>query len=181
MTDKIIPTPEELRKLLRYEPDTGKLFWRPREAGLFSSNGRAIRWNTIYSGAEAFTSYNSSGYRHGKIFGKLYRAHRVAWAIVTGDWPDNEIDHINGDRTDNRMNNLRAATRAENARNSGIRSDNTSGHKGVRWINTRRKWGARIRISGSNKHLGYFESYEAACASYSWAVEKYFGEFGRGS
>lgn len=179
MTDKIIPSPEELCKLLRYDPETGKLFWRPRTDSFFSTKGMAPRWNALYSGAEAFTSLNSSGYYHGKIFGKLYRAHRVAWAISHGAWPENEIDHINGNRIDNRLINLRSATRSENSRNSRIRSDNTSGHKGVRWIKSRCKWEARVRVSGINRHIGYFASYELACDSYSLAVKEYFGEFGR--
>jgi len=87
----------------------------------------------------------------------------------------NEIDHINGDKLDNRRENLRSATRSQNMMNSGKPKNNTSGHKGVSWH--RNKWEARIIINGKKKHLGCFEDKEEAAKAYKEAAEKYFGEF----
>ena len=179
MTDKHIPSPEELRKLLRYEPETGKLFWLPRSDSLFRSKADARKWKGRVCGAEAFTAENDQGYRQGAVCGHLYRAHRVAWAISTGIWPKNQIDHINGNKSDNRLINLREATHSENARNKSKPSTNKSGYKGVSWRPDRRLWRAMIRISGVQTHLGYFERAEDAYAAYRLAANQHYGEFAK--
>lgn len=114
-------TPEILRQLLRYEPETGKLFWLERGPKWFSDKPvgqqhNANAWNAKYAGKEAFTSVGFNGYRQGSVFRQGMNLHRVAWAIHHGEWPDH-IDHINRDRLDNRICNLRSVTKAENAKN----------------------------------------------------------------
>ncbi|WP_446719173.1 HNH endonuclease signature motif containing protein [Halocynthiibacter sp. C4] len=101
------------------------------------------------------------------------RAHRVIWAMFYGRWPAKDIDHINGDRTDNRISNLRHVSRAENARNSSRSSANTSGRTGVYKVKKSGKWNARIRVDGRFINLGFFKEFEAACAARAVAESKY--------
>lgn len=138
-----------LRKILRYDPETGKLFWRERD-------DCPKQWNTRYASKEAFTADTSHGYKHGKINGKVFRAHRVIWALAHGKWPEQAIDHINGVRNDNRIENLRIVSASENMKNMRLPRDNSSGIIGVRWCKRSNKWLAAIRSNGSYKHLGYF-------------------------
>ena len=164
------PSPELLRKLLRYEPDTGKLFWQERTPDVFTvTPGRASdlkckMWNTRWAGKEAFTADKGNGYKHGRIFGENYYTHRVIFAIVNGHWPRDCIDHINGDMADNRICNLRAATRSENARNQKMYSTNTSGVVGVVWDKSIGKWAPQIQAGGCNIKLGYFADKSEAIA-----------------
>ena len=156
---------EQARKLLRYEPETGKLFWLPRNRDPFSSDAKMRSWNTRYAGREALSAINSKGYREGRVLGCNFVAHRVIWLMQTGKWPKADIDHINGVRHDNRLENLRAASRSENMRNAKRRSNNTSGVNGVYWNRWASKWEACIRINGRQKHLGYFSTVEAAASA----------------
>jgi len=136
----------EISKLLKYDPETGKLYWLPRTADMFTGSPHgspaavAQMWNKRFAGKEALTASMPYGYRTGNILKKLYLAHRVAWLFATGSWPENHIDHINGDPADNRIVNLRDVERCENMRNTRIHKRNTSGHAGVTWDKARRKW-----------------------------------------
>lgn len=166
MRTKPLPTPEDLRKLLRYDPDTGLLFWRERVPEDFTDGKRSkenvcINWNTRFSGKESFTAI-SDGYKIGCIKGKMLRAHRVVWAVYYGSWPDGFIDHINGYKSDNRIKNLRDVTRVENARNCKLFSSNRTGHTGVHWIGSANKWRARSKINGKCIHIGMFDCKEDA-------------------
>ena len=118
-----------------------------------------------------------NGYYRIAIDGKRYYAHRLAWLYVHGVWPADEIDHINGNRSDNRIENLRAADRRQNLGNQRRLSRNTSGYKGVSWCKARNLWVANIQKNGKLKHLGRFPSAEAAHQAYSSAAKEYFGEF----
>lgn len=175
---KDLPSPELLRKLIRYDPETGKLFWRTRTADMFPHTGRAARicktFNSQLAGKEAFTSLNGDGYQQGTIFGRYYPAHRVIWSIHYGTWPDDQIDHINGVRNDNRIENLRDVSQHENQRNAKKRDDNTSGVTGVYRDKATGKWEARIRVYGRLKYLGSFGNIEDA-ASARKAAEAEFG------
>jgi hypothetical protein len=154
-------TAEFVRQLVRYEPETGKLFWLPRPRALFQSSRSWKTWNSRFSSTEAFTAY-TRGYRHGVILGQFYKAHRVIWLIQTGEWPEDCVDHANGVRDDNRWRNLRAATHHENQRNKKRQARNANGMCGVRWIARSRKWQARIGIDGRSRHLGYFATVDEA-------------------
>jgi hypothetical protein len=139
---------------IMYDPATGK-FWR--EAGCASA----------------------SGYRQIWFQGRQHMEHRVAWFLHYGEWPKEQVDHINGVRSDNRIANLRGATPSQNLRNRPRPRNNTSGHKGVSWNTGRQAWLATIRYEGTNKNLGYFAAREDAAAAYNRAALKYHGEFAR--
>lgn len=162
MSERIAPA--QLHLLLVYKADTGRLYWRERPAQFFRSEGERIRWNGRYAGKEAF-SINADGYRDGMIFRKMYRSHAVVWAMHTGKWPpdDKQIDHINGERDDNRIENLRLVTRSENCRNTKLRAANKSGVPGV--YPYRGKWRSLIMDNGKWRHLGVFADIEAAKAA----------------
>lgn len=166
MTTKNLPPVEYLRKRLRYEPETGKLFWLDCEE-------MSKSWRTRRSGKEAFTAPDGDGYRLGAIDGVLFKSHRVAYAIYHGKWPDGHIDHVNGIRSDNRIENLRDVSNQENARNQNMRRRNTSGVVGVQWDDSRKKWCAQITVSGKNIHLGRFLTFEEAVASRLAANERF--------
>jgi HNH endonuclease len=149
-------TAEVVRDLLAYDPDTGVLRWLPRKNSHF--NGR-------FADKPAFTAIDGKGYHHGSLLRQSHRAHRVAWLVHYGVWPSGEIDHIDGDRTNNRISNLRDVSRTENGKNLRRRSDNVSGSVGV-WFDVRRqKFTAQIKVGADRKHLGYFETLNAAIAA----------------
>lgn len=179
MTTKPLPPADVLRQLLRYEPETGKLFWRERPLSLFKSRRACNAWNARNAGKEAFTGDCGQGYRRGEIFTQGYAAHRVIWVIVHGKEPEGLIDHINCKRSDNRLCNLREATLCENARNALLRADNTSGYKGVSWHRHCRRWCAQISVNGRNRCLGYFETREEAALAYRRASVELHRQFGR--
>ena len=157
---------EQLRELLSYDPETGIFHWAKK-------NGKIYRYGKIAG------TKNSQGYCQIMIDLIIYRAHRIAWAYVTGEWPQHEIDHINGDRLDNRFVNLRKATRWQNAVNQGQRKNNTSGYKGVTWHSQAKKWAARIMVNRKSIRLGLFDDPKEAYAAYCTAAIFYFGEFAR--
>lgn len=164
MSTKTLPDVCLLRKLLRYEPETGRLYWLPRPVNMFPKPQQAKTWNTKNAGRETFT-LTHKGYKQGTIFDAKFRAHRVAWALYYGAWPTLHLDHINGDRTDNRIVNLREVTRGENQQNQRRRTDNTSGVTGVSWYAAQGKWVAEIYVGGRKKNLGYFNTFDEAVAA----------------
>lgn len=144
-------TAERVREVLAYDPETGVFTWRIHRA----SNARA--------GDVAGTSDN--GYIKIWIDGRQYRAHRLAWLYVHGVWPAHEIDHINRDKTDTRIANLRPVTRKQNCENQSALRPNTSGHRGVSWNTRQREWIAQIKHKRQGYHLGGFDRLEDAIAA----------------
>lgn len=179
MAKRPLPTPEELRQLLRYEPETGKLFWRERPVELFAAGGKFTKehgakvWNARWANQEAFTATAKEGYKVGAVFFKTMRAHRVIWAIVHGNWPKEQVDHINGMRSDNRITNLRCVSDAENKKNMKRYSNNVSGKAGVSWYSRIAKWSAEIKVHGRKIRLGQFNVLEDAIAAREAAEVKY--------
>ena len=165
--------------LLRYEPETGKLFWLRRPLWMFPDERAWKIWNTRYEGAEAFTAI-ANGYRRGAIFGNTLAAHRVAWAVHHVQWPKGEIDHINGDRSDNRLANLRDVDSAGNHKNMSRASNNKSGVTGVHWCNTWNRWIAKIKVGGKTKSLGQFERFEDAVVARQKAQQELGFDIGHG-
>ena len=151
MTKYTLPTIDYLRKRLRYEPETGKLFW-------LACDDMPQRWKTRFSWKEAFTANDENGYRLGAVNYQTLKAHRVAWALHHGEWPSDHIDHINGIKFDNRIVNLRVVTNAENMRNKAMRACNTSGFTGVYFHKPTGKWQAKINVNGRGKSLGLFHN-----------------------
>lgn len=141
----------DLKSLLRYDPETGKFYWLKDTR----SKGKA--------GHEA-GSTNERGYVVIGVHGRRIYAHVVAWLFEKGEYPLN-LDHINGNRTDNRIVNLRSVTTQENTWNTIKHKYNTSGTLGVCWNKLEQKWKAYIMHNGKNLHLGYFCSLEAAVAA----------------
>lgn len=170
MAKKPLPSVDVLRQLLRYEAETGQLFWRVRTADVFEATaGRSAEhacalWNSRYAGKEALAS-PFEGYLYGKLLGQTELAHRVAWAIHYGEPPPGEIDHINHRRSDNRIINLRIVSDRDNARNQTLRKTSTSNVVGVSFHKLTGKWAAYISDGGRIKHLGLFESKEEAATA----------------
>jgi hypothetical protein len=148
-----------LRELLSYDAESGEFRWR----------NPAGRWGRIASGSIAGGTSKTTGYQQIAVDGIPYKAHRLAWLYMTGDWPPNEIDHINRVRDDNRFANLRAATLQENLSNKEVYKSNTSGFPGVTWHSRICMWQARLGVARSRKHLGYFDSPEKAASAYASA------------
>lgn len=159
MATRKLPDTETLRKLLDYDPATGALTWRAREVGPTVGQRRGGGcWNRRYAGTPALACIGAQGYPVGNLNGSRVTAHRVIWKLVTGEDPE-QIDHINGDRTDNRFSNLRPCTHAENTRNLGVRRDNTSGCAGV--YRVRERWEVRV----GHLKVGIFDSKTDAIAA----------------
>ena len=158
-------TVDRLRALLEYNPDTGVFTRR------VTTSSRAI------AGA-AVGTISGNGYLQFRVDGRIYLAHRLAWLYMTGQWPDRDIDHIDGTRNNNQWKNMRAATRSQNIANSGIWKSNRTGHKGVVQDRTL-AWRAAITIDGKYLALGTFQTKEQAHAAYRTAAVNHFGEFAR--
>ena len=146
-----------LRSLLHYDPSTG----------VFT---RRVSTNNRVKPGDIAGSKDMAGYSKIMVNNKLYKAHRLAWFYVHGAWPCRELDHINGDRSDNRLCNLREATSAENKQNIKARADNKVGYLGVSPY--RSKYQARIRVDGTQIYLGNFDTPEQAHQAYLAAKAK---------
>ncbi len=173
MAEKALPTPAELRQLLDYDADTGSLFWRERPQSMFQSESRCRGWNSRCAGKPALTTRHNAGYRCGPINNRLFLAHRVIMALVHGSWPKGEVDHINGDRSDNRLENLRCVSHRDNARNRCCSRRNTSGAMGVWWSKPNRCWIAEIKHGGRKHHLGSFQAKADAIAARDEAKRRF--------
>ena len=156
---------EELKTLLRYDSDTGHIYWIAPGKGKIKKKPAGTK---LYS-----------GYIGVLINGKRYQAHRLAWALHTGDWPADQIDHINGDKTDNRICNLREATNAQNGKNVKLSKLNKTGFPGVSWYPTHKKYRVYIKCNHKSIYLGSYEKLEDAVAARRAAEDKYFGEWKR--
>ena len=162
-----LPTIERLRQLVRFDARTGRLFWLHRDQETFSGNEKfrertAMRWNRVFAGKEAGGDYH--GYRRLMIDGVHHFAHRVIWKMETGEEPV-EIDHINGDKGDNRLANLRSVVRPVNMKNKALYKSNSSGFPGVEFHARDRVWVAKIGVGGGQLHLGNFKTKDEAVAA----------------
>jgi HNH endonuclease len=141
-------TLERARELLAYDSETGILTWRMRRG----SAGAGSPAGTLHS----------KGYLLVRVDGVRFLAHRLAWLLAHGEWPRGEIDHTDGEPSNNRITNLRVVTRTQNNINTKLSRNNTSGITGVIWDRRKRKWWAQLKLYGRLKHLGYFTSKEEA-------------------
>lgn len=161
-----------LQECLTYEASTGRLFWKRRPSEHFSNENVCAIWNAKYAGKMA-GSPNAKKRWSTKINAVLYQNHRIAWALYYGCWPDDQIDHINGDPEDNRIVNLRIVTNAENQKNASRKKTNKSGVTGVCWHERGKVWQANIRGNGRFLYLGSFKRLEDAVAARKKAEEQY--------
>ena len=179
MDKKTDITQEQLRSLLNYNSETGTFTWLLRngeDIGTKIFNGR-------FAGKPADTP-RLDGYSRIRftLGGNCYQymSHRLAWLYINGSLPKEEIDHINRNRSDNRITNLRQASSTENKCNSPMRKTNKSGEKGVvhvGMINQSKPWCAYIQVNKKRKNLGYFATKQEASAAYKAATLKFHGEF----
>ena len=157
----------KVRKIISYDPYSGVFRWKIDMALSCKSRKGAIAGG-----------FNAQGYRIIMIYGRSYRASHVAFALMTGRWPSNTMDHCDLNRANDQWNNLREATYRQNSMNRPIRQDNVTGYKGV-YNHPGERFRARIRVNGKLRSLGLFDSKEAAFSAYAKASKDYHGEFGR--
>lgn len=173
----MIPTPEQLHQFLIADFASGTLVWRERKPSDFGGSRPAHTckcWNSRCAGKRAGEiSGGASGYRICRILGQNIRTHRVMWAMKNMRWPEGHIDHINHDRSDNRIENLREVSCAENHKNRSMSPNNNSGINGVFYNNGKKKWTARIKVLGKSIHLGHFDNIEDAERARSGADKEY--------
>lgn len=178
------PSPQDVRRFLHYDPKTGRFWHKIRSYDTFNGtqfikvrNGKA--WNQRCAGKRACTARSGTGHMTGRLMGKGYGAHRLAWLHYYGEpIPDGMfVDHINGDRADNRIVNLRLVTPQQSVYNTGPQKNSTSGAKGVYWDKQNKKWKASIKHEGKEVWLGRFESFEKAVNAYQKAAESLHGAF----
>lgn len=150
---------KRLKEVLNYDPKTGIFRWKIHRM----YNARA---------GDIAGSMHNGGYRSIGIDNKMYLVHRLAWLYVHGHFPK-EIDHINHDKRDNRIDNLRNVTHLENGRNMSITKNNTSGIPGVYWCKKSKKWKAHIQFDGEYKYLGLFDDINLAKQVREKAKKKY--------
>lgn len=174
-------TLEHLKECVTYSPDTGRMSWRVRPVTHFKTERAFNIWNTRFSGHSASDKTCSGGYLRLMVSGRHYRVHQLAWLYVYGEFPA-AIDHINGDRADNRINNLRNCTQLDNMKNTKRSSTNTSGVTGVGWESRRGHWIANIEANYEKVYLGSFNRKEDAIDARKRAEVKYgfHGNHGRG-
>ncbi len=149
-----------LREMLDYDAAAGVLKWKlTQRAGMIAG------------------SKNNRGYMAVKICGSVYQAHRICWALYHGDFPHLYIDHVNGDKCDNRIANLRLASMKQNLRNRGMQKTNKTGFKGVHVAAKTGKFRAQLKVDGVQNWLGDFDTPEAAYSAYCDAAYRVHGDF----
>jgi hypothetical protein len=161
-----------LHELLAYNPETGELVWKPRPASCFADEAKRASWNTRFAGKLA-GHIHPDGYRHVKILYQEFVAHRVCYAMQAGAWPEDQLDHIDGNRANNAWANLRAVSNTENQQNRPRQKNNTSGVIGVVWFKPSLKWRAYINVDAKSIHLGYFVDFDDAVAARKAAEERF--------
>jgi len=156
---------DQLKSYFQYEPETGNIFWIAKGRGKIKKKPAGSK---LYSGYIGIC-----------IGPKRVQAHRIAWALHNGAWPEKQIDHINGIKTDNRIENLRLATNAQNGKNIKLNKNNKSGVNGVYYDEKRNKWRSYIKVNHKQISLGSFSDFELAKNARKEAENKYFGEWAR--
>lgn len=156
-------TAEMARRLFIYDAEIGHLRW-------------AITPNSSFPAGSVAGNVNR-GYRRIKYLGDTFQEHRLVWLIHKGEWPKNQLDHIDRCRDNNRITNLREADKYQQGGNRKLNVSNTSGFRGVVWHKRDKKWQVSIRVKGKRVHIGLFDSKEAAASAYNAAAVIVFGEF----
>lgn len=175
-------TAEYIRSILHYDPETGVFTWRERPREHFATLRSFKRCNAMYAGKPA-GSVNKRGYIVLGIGKRVYAAHRLAWLWINGEWPNGDIDHIDGTTTNNAWANLRAATESQNMMNAKIRKDNKTGIKGVHAMRraTTTRYAANVTVNRRRVRIGTFDTLEEAAEKRLAAASQVYGEFARTS
>lgn len=173
-------TADYLRSILDYDHETGEFRWKHRPREHFGDNRTFSRCNTMFGGKKA-GAVSPLGYVTIGIHGQVYTAHRLAWLWMTGEWPMLDIDHRDGDGLNNKWSNIRLATESQNLMNARLRSDSSTGLKGV-WARKRKnrtRFVASISANGKTVYLGTFDSSCEASDARNKAALQIHGEFAR--
>jgi len=168
----VMITSTYLKECLKYNSETGIFIWKTRPEYHFKTIGAHNTWNTRFSSTIAGTD-DGIGYVRIILRGNRYRAHRLAWLYMTGEFPLDQIDHINGKRSDNSIKNLRQSDDSDNRKNMKRRDDNSSGATGVSWHKRAKKWNPKIQVGKKQIHLGLFDSFDDAVKVRKLAEIKY--------
>jgi len=168
-------TQKQLKECLHYNPDTGVFTWKVRPISHFKTARDMNRWNNRYSGTDVGHKHKDGPrrYREVHIFKKCISAHRLAFLYMTGKFPQNKVDHNNGDGLDNRWLNLSDVSNSENGRNQRKSCINTSGVTGVFWDKESLKWRAGIGVNKKKIYLGRYNCITAAEIAVKAARIKY--------
>lgn len=166
---------DDVRARLDYDPKTGVFLWKYRQDLV----GPARAWNSRYAGRVAGNSSGKCGHVRITINSTSYLAQRLAWIIMTGQWPVHQVDHRDLNPQNNAFCNLRQATGSQNQGNKGLQRNNSSGHKGVYFHTPSKKYRAVIKVSGKLKNIGSYATPEEAAAAYKRVALESFGEFMR--
>jgi hypothetical protein len=166
--------PEVLRERFAYNAETGVLTWRPIE----EIDRHSRRWNMRWAN-KAAGSKTKAGYLIVCVDYTRYLAHRVAWAVHYGEWPAMFLDHVNRNGMDNRIENLRSVSHSQNMANASVRTDNTSGYRGVSKDYYTDQWLAQIWVDGKHHRVGLFPTKDEAFAAYCEAGRVLRGEYFR--
>lgn len=171
---------EVLKQLIAYDAESGNLIWKVRGREFFTSDRICNSWNGSYAGKVA-GCVDGKGYVKVALFNKGYRGHRVAWAVYYGEWPpaDMEIDHIDTNSLNNRIDNLRLVTRGQNECNKRKRRNTKSPLKGVSWNGQKKKWMATLAIDGKVRKIGFFSTDLEAHLCYCEAAAREYGQYAR--
>lgn len=176
MAKRIPITAAYVRSRLDYDPETGEFTWKAKAV----QTGDDRAWNKKYAGRIAgarSSKRGTAGYKTICIDYVRYGAHRLAWLCVHGEWPECDVDHRDLNKGNNRIANLRPASKKQNRWNEGLRKNNSSGFKGVYFNKLRSKWQAYITINRKAKYLGIFDNREDAARAHDRAAEELRGEF----
>lgn len=160
------PSYEDVAKILDYNPKTGKFFRRINT----SPNGRIGEVNGYIT---------KQKYRKTSVCGIQLYDHQLAWLLFYLKWPEKQIDHINGNRQDNRILNLREVTVSQNALNRSYQANSKTKHKCVHWKSDKKKYRVKIGIGGKYHHIGYFKSLDEAIKARDKAIKKLHGKFAK--
>lgn len=173
---KPIPSLQRVRELVDYNPETGATVWKVRPLRPGNEHHDKI-WNARFPGTPV--GFDNVGYLATSIDGERYLVHRLCWFLYYGSWPSKDIDHINGNKRDNRIVNLRLATDSQNLCNGKLRKDSTSGFKGVSLDSRDGRWQAYLNVNGRRLSLGRYDTPEDAHAVRDAAAKQHHGEFAR--
>jgi hypothetical protein len=165
-----------LHERLLYDPDTGALTWRTPERDRFATLNAFTTWRTRFAGRPA-GKRRDDGYVTVRVTvagdTHAFLAHRIIWCMVHGQWPEGQIDHINGNRADNRPSNLRDVSAAMNRLNMKCPKSSTTGVPGVSWCRVNRRWLVRINVDQRTKNLGRYDDFDQAVAVRKAAEQTY--------